>query len=63
MYVSKKSLALARSRFGSRAEFSLIDGVYLPYTNELFDIAIAACVFHHIPFKKHFHLIQGIPRT
>ena len=26
-------------------------------------IALAAYVFHHIPFKKHFHLIQEISRT
>ena len=55
---SEKSLALARNRFGSLAEFNLFDGEFLPYTNELFDIALAACVFHHIPFKKHLHLIQ-----
>ena len=61
--VSEKSLALAQNRFGSLAEFSLFDGEYLPYTNELFDIALAACVFHHIPFKKHLHLFQEISRT
>jgi len=55
---SEKSLALARNRFGSLAEFNLFDGEFLTYTNELFDIALAACVFHHIPFKKHLHLIQ-----
>ena len=61
--VSEKSLALARNRFGSLAEFNLFDGEFLPYTNDLFDIAIAACVFHHIPFKKQFHLIKEISRT
>ena len=61
--VSEKSLALARNRFGSLAEFSLFDGELLPYTNELFDVALAACVFHHIPFKKQFHLIKEISRT
>ena len=52
MDVSEKSLALAQNRFGSLAEFSLFDGEFLPYTNELFDIVLAACVFHHIPLKK-----------
>jgi len=61
--VSEKSLAIARNRFGSLAEFSSFDGEFLPYTNELFDIAFAACVFHHIPLKKHLHLIQEISRT
>ena len=61
--VSEKSLALAQNRFGSLAEFSLFDGEFLPYTNELFDVAFAACVFHHIPLKKHLHLIQEISRT
>tara|TARA_Y100000588_G_scaffold337524_1_gene379041 strand:+ start:318 stop:779 length:462 start_codon:yes stop_codon:yes gene_type:complete len=61
--VSEKSLALARNRFGSLAELNLFDGEFLPYTDELFDVAIAACVFHHIPFKKHVHLIQEISRT
>ena len=61
--VSKKSLVLGRNRFSSLAEFSLFDGEFLPYSNELFDIALAACVFHHIPSKKHFHLIQEVSRT
>ena len=61
--VSEKSLALVRKRFGSLGEFSLFDGELLPYPDELFDIAIAACVFHHIPFKEHVHLIQEISRT
>jgi len=61
--VSEKSLTLARNRFGSLAEFSLFDGEQLPYTNELFNIVLAACVFHHIPFKKQFHLIKEISRT
>ena len=57
--VSEKSLALARNRFGSLAEFSLFDGEFLPYTNELFDITLAACVFHHIPLKKHIFSSQN----
>ena len=61
--VSEKSLALARNRFGGLAEFSLFDGESLPYSNENFDIALAACVFHHIPFKEHFNLIEEISRT
>jgi len=61
--VSEKSLAIARNRFGSLAEFNSFDGESLPYANELFDIALAACVFHHIPIEKHLHLIQEISRT
>ena len=61
--VSEKSLTLAQNRFGSLAEFNLFDGESLPYSNEIFDIALAACVFHHIPLNKHLHLIQEISRT
>ena len=61
--VSDKSLTLARKRFDGLGEFSLFDGIKLPYSDGQFDLALATCVFHHIPAEEHIHLIQEVSRS
>jgi len=61
--VSDKSLTLAKERFDGFGEFSLFDGKTLPYPEGKFDLALAACVFHHIPEEKHIQLIQEVSRS
>ena len=61
--VSENSLTIARERFTSLGEFSLFDGRMLPYSEGQFDLALATCVFHHIPANEHIQLIQEVSRT
>ena len=61
--VSEKSLTLAKERFNGFGEFSLFNGKTLPYPEGQFDLALAACVFHHIPADEHIQLIQEVSRT
>jgi SAM-dependent methyltransferase len=61
--VSDKSLTLAKERFDGFGEFSLFDGKTLPYPEGKFDLALATCVFHHIPADEHIQLIQEVSRT
>jgi ubiquinone/menaquinone biosynthesis C-methylase UbiE len=46
--VSDRSLELARKRHGSEARFVAFDGFRIPFDPDSFDVAFAACVFHHI---------------
>ena len=61
--VSEKSLTLAKERFNGFGEFSLFDGKTLPYPEGQFDLALATCVFHHIPAEEHIQLIQEVSRS
>ncbi|MEI8185263.1 MAG: class I SAM-dependent methyltransferase [Chlorobiaceae bacterium] len=61
--VSKKSLDIGKVRFPGEADFIHFIGSRLPFSNSCFDIAFAACVFHHIDhcehtlFFKEFHRV------
>lgn len=55
--VSRRSLELAATRYPNQANFKLFDGSRLPLADESFDIAFAACVFHHIPHEDHVQLL------
>ena len=61
--VSDKSLTLVKERFEGFGEFSLFDGKTLPYSEGQFDLALATCVFHHIPAEEHIQLIQEVSRS
>lgn len=45
--VSGESIALAKDAYPN-VSFSVIDDTALPTGNEMFDVALAACVYHHI---------------
>lgn len=63
MDVSRRSLALAEKRFPSVAQYVLFDGTHIPFPAGHFDIAYAACVFHHIGHGEHVSLLAELRRV
>jgi ubiquinone/menaquinone biosynthesis C-methylase UbiE len=61
--VSSKSLEIGRARFGEEAEFISFDGSRLPFPDGSFDVAFAACVFHHIDHREHVRLLSELRRV
>jgi len=61
--VSRRSLAVAEERFRGRARFVHFDGASLPFDDCSFDLAFAACVFHHIEQDQHVKLLAEIRRA
>ena len=61
--VSKKSLEIGASQYAAHAEFVHFDGSSIPYREQHFDIALASCVFHHIPHRQHVALLGEIKRV
>jgi ubiquinone/menaquinone biosynthesis C-methylase UbiE len=61
--VSWRSLDLAMGRFGESASYTLFDGETLPLESGVFDIAFAACVFHHVPMAEHIALLRELRRV
>ncbi|PWK63169.1 class I SAM-dependent methyltransferase [Aminobacter sp. AP02] len=60
---SMQSLEIAEKRFPGQARFQHFDGVTIPFDNGHFDVAFAACVFHHIPEELHVDLLKEIDRV
>ncbi len=61
--VSERSLDIARLRFPEQAEFRSFDGKHIPLADASVDIALVACVFHHIPQTEHVTIITEIRRV
>ena len=61
--VSQKSLEVGEAQHGARAEFTHFDGARIPYPDATFDVALASCVFHHIPESEHVQLLAEIRRV
>ncbi|MFN7770026.1 MAG: class I SAM-dependent methyltransferase [Planctomycetaceae bacterium] len=61
--VSARSLQLAERRFGTVATFALCAGAELPFATDSFDLAYAACVFHHIPAERHAGVLRELHRV
>ncbi|RPI58105.1 MAG: class I SAM-dependent methyltransferase, partial [Lysobacterales bacterium] len=61
--VSRKSLDVGAARHGSAAEFRHFDGREIPFESGTFDVALASCVFHHIPHDEHVALLGEIRRV
>ena len=61
--VSQKSLEVGQAQHGARAEFTHFDGTRIPYADATFDVALASCVFHHIPETEHVALLAEIRRV
>lgn len=61
--VSTRSLAIGRTRFPDEAEFVTFDGETIPAADSTFDIAFAACVFHHIDHDEHLGLLEEFGRV
>jgi ubiquinone/menaquinone biosynthesis C-methylase UbiE len=60
--VSRRSLTLAEKRFPALAQYIHFDGMHLPFPADHFDIAYAACVFHHIDHAEHVSLLKELRR-
>ncbi len=61
--VSRRSLLLAERRFGPVASFVHHRGLPLPFEDGAFDLAFAACVFHHIPPGEHVSTLGELHRV
>jgi SAM-dependent methyltransferase len=61
--VSRRSLDLAQSKLLSAASFVHFSGTHLPFPDGKFDLAFAACVFHHIPHREHSALLKELGRV
>lgn len=61
--VSRESLHVGRRLHGERARFIPFDGRTLPFDDGSFDIAFAACVFHHIDRREHIPLLRELHRV
>lgn len=61
--VSSRSLDVARARQVDGTDLVLFDGVNLPFESGSFDLAFAACVFHHIDHAEHGRLLAEIRRV
>jgi SAM-dependent methyltransferase len=61
--VSKKSLEIGSLRYPGQAEFTHFDGSAIPYEAATFDVALASCVFHHIPHSEHVALLGEVRRV
>ena len=61
--VSRRCLEIAEKRFPSYARYVHFDGARIPFPAEHFDIAYAACVFHHIDHAEHGFLLRELHRV
>ena len=61
--VSQRSLAIGTERFPGAATFVHFDGASIPFPEASFDVAFAACVFHHIDHALHAGLFGEIRRV
>lgn len=61
--VSQKSLEIGAANHGARAEFRHFDGVRIPFADAHFDLALASCVFHHIPHAEHAACLRELARV
>jgi ubiquinone/menaquinone biosynthesis C-methylase UbiE len=61
--VSPRSLAIASSRHPDAAHYRVFDGVTIPFDAASFDVAFAACVFHHIDSASQVPLLRELRRV
>ena len=61
--ISEKSIARAKEKNISSANFSVYDGKQIPFADNSFDIAFMAAVLHHIDFSLHESLLKEIFRA
>lgn len=61
--VSPRSLEIARQRFPDLAVYEAFDGEHIPHAEGEFDVAFAACVFHHIDGARHAHFLGELNRV
>ena len=60
---SRRSLLVGQQRFAGSAKFVHCPDETLPLDSGSFDIAYAACVFHHIPHAHHVAVLRELRRV
>jgi SAM-dependent methyltransferase len=60
--ISSKCIEIARLR-NRQVEYDTFDGTRLPHPDASFDVAIAVCVFHHVPLSARMALTLEIRRV
>ena len=60
--IADEALELARETL-PESEFIHYDGTVLPFDDEVFDVAFAVCVFHHVPIDQRQQLIDEMARV
>ena len=61
--VSARSLVIASKRHPGAAKYRVFDGATLPFAAGSFDVAFAACVFHHIDVARQVPLLSELRRV
>ena len=61
--VSRKSLAVGERRFPGAARFLAFGGREIPLPDSSHDVALAACVFHHVDQAEHIQLFREFHRV
>ena len=61
--VSARSLAIAARRYAAAADYCLFDGRQIPFAAGSFDVAFAACVFHHIGVEQQLPMLRELRRV
>jgi SAM-dependent methyltransferase len=61
--VSSRSLAIARDQYPDAAQYRVFDGITIPFEAGSFDVAFAACVFHHIDAVCQVPLLRELRRV
>ena len=61
--VSQRSLEISESRFPGQARILLIEGERIPASDNTYDVAFSACVFHHISHDEHVHWLSEVLRV
>ena len=61
--VSRRSLAIAESRFPGRADFVRYDGADIPLPDASIDLIFSSCVFHHIAADEHVEIFRRLRRV
>lgn len=61
--VSRRCLEIAERRGVERVRTQHFDGARLPFEDGHFDLALAACVFHHVDEAQHISLLAEIRRV
>jgi ubiquinone/menaquinone biosynthesis C-methylase UbiE len=61
--LSGESIQLANKSHAHEATFNAIEDGHLPYADQSIDVAMAACVFHHIPPAERAYWMNEIRRV
>ena len=61
--LSGESIRLATQAHADEASFEVIEGRHLPYSDDTFDVVMAACVFHHISPDERAYWMSELGRV